>query len=153
VRELAGDVGQIIRFKRPTSSTYVGDMLYQLDSPISLLKFKMLPFIDRVRAGVIVAFLKLDPLWKPLEKITSYEFLTKYMGEGSWKILWEPLFIKKFGAYARKINAAWFWARVKKRSASLGYPEGGFMSFAEKIVEKIRNRRSKNINTQLHQLK
>jgi protoporphyrinogen oxidase len=136
VLNLAEEVGQIVDFKSPISSTYLDGGIFQLDTPISLLKFKKLSFVERLRTGVVVAFLKITPFWKPLERITAYEFIRKYMGENSWKTLWEPLFGKKFGQYEKQINAAWFWARIKKRSARLGYPRGGFLEFARK-VEKV----------------
>ena len=112
--------------------------MYQLDSPISLLKFDKLSFIDRLRTGAVIAFLKINPFWKPLEKITSYKFINSFMGKNSWEIIWKPLFVKKFDKYAIEINAAWFWARIKKRSSSLGYPEGGFLEFANKIEKEIK---------------
>ena len=60
------------------------------------------------------------------------------MGETSWNILWRPLFEKKFSKYANEIPASWFWARIKKRSAQLGYPIGGFESFASAIEMKVK---------------
>ncbi len=137
VTDLASEVGQEVVYKTPQSSTYIEGGVYQLDSPLSLIKFKKLNIFDRLRTGVVIAFLKINPFWKPLERITSYAFLLKTMGRSSWDIIWKPLFEKKFGGYAKEINAAWFWARIKKRSASLGYPEGGFLSLAHKIEAKI----------------
>lgn len=137
---LAKEVGQKVDFKSPLSSTYLDGGIFQLDTPISLLKFKKLSFFERLRTGVVVAYLKLTPFWKPLEKVTSYEFIRRYMGENSWKTLWEPLFGKKFGKYEKQVNAAWFWARIKKRSARLGYPRGGFLEFARKVEKEIKNR-------------
>ncbi|MFC1710430.1 FAD-dependent oxidoreductase [Patescibacteria group bacterium] len=60
----------------------------------------------------------------------------KLLTESSWWVLWEPLYFKKFGKYADEISAAWFWARIKKRSTSLGYPEGGYIAFSESIQKK-----------------
>jgi len=61
------------------------------------------------------------------------------MGKSSWNVLWEPLFRGKFDKYMDEISAAWFWARVHKRSSSLGYPEGGFLPFAENLAKKFEN--------------
>jgi protoporphyrinogen oxidase len=59
------------------------------------------------------------------------------MGESSWKSIWEPLLIGKFGQYADSVSASWFWARIKKRTPLLGYPEGGFTTLARKIASAI----------------
>ena len=62
------------------------------------------------------------------------------MGPSSWEVIWEPLFTGKFGPYADKISAAWFWARIVARTPSLGYPDGGFGKLAlalDKSLTKI----------------
>lgn len=135
IRNLAKRVNHKIAFKRPKTSTFYNGRIYQLDSPRSLLAFSHLSPVDRVRTAVTLAYLKATPIWQPLEKITSKRFLIKTMGVNSWRILWEPLFVKKFEKWADKIPASWFWARIKKRSARLGYPYGGFENLA-KTVEK-----------------
>ena len=53
-------------------------------------------------------------------------FLKKTMGERVWDILWRELFRKKFGEYAGIILTSFIWARIKKRTKSLGYIKGGF---------------------------
>mgnify|MGYP001564361168 CR=1 FL=1 len=136
IRNLAQEVGHKISFRRPKTSTYFGGNIYQLDSPISLLRFPHLGILDKIRTSAALLYLRLTPRWESLEKVTSRRFLKSMMGENTWRVLWDPLFSKKFGKYAKQISASWFWARVKKRSASLGYPEGGFESLA-KSVEKM----------------
>ncbi len=139
IKNLAKDIGYSIVYTRPKTSTFLNAEILQLDSPFSLLNFKYLSIPERIRTGLVLAFLKVTPFWKPLETITAKDFLIKSMGQNSWKVLWEPLFAGKFNKYAGKIPASWFWARVKKRSSSLGYPDGGFESFAEAIVQKTTN--------------
>ncbi|MBI2267993.1 MAG: NAD(P)/FAD-dependent oxidoreductase [Candidatus Blackburnbacteria bacterium] len=133
IKNLAKEVNHKILFTRPKTSTFVNGNTYQLDSPTSLLAFPHLSLIEKIRAGITLAYLKFTPLWKPLEKITAANFLKQTMGQSTWKILWEPLFKAKFGKHKESIPASWFWARVKKRSTSLGYPEGGFQQLAENI--------------------
>jgi len=137
IKRLAREINHKIFFKRPKTSTLYAGSIYQLDSPLSLLKFPHLSLIDRIRTGLVLAYLKLYKDWKSLEKITSRQFLTLSMGRKSWEVLWEPLFRNKFGKYADSIPASWFWARIKKRTPSLGYPEGGFQEFADSISKII----------------
>ena len=59
------------------------------------------------------------------------------MGEHAYKKIWEPLMRNKLGKYASHVSLAWFWARVYKRTPSLAYPEGGFLSFAEHLQQVI----------------
>jgi len=81
--------------------------------------------------------MKYNPFWQPLEGIRGTNFLSKTMGKKAYQIIWEPLFVNKFGKYANEVSLAWFWARIKKRTASLSYPKGGFLEFANALVRKI----------------
>ena len=138
IRDLAKETGQKYIYLPTKTSTYIDGSIYQLDSPLSLMLFEKLPLMDRIRTAAVLAYLKLTPLWKPLEKVTAHEFLTKYNGRRTWNVMWKPLFEKKFNNFAEQIPASWFWARIKKRSASLGYPEGGFLKFATRLDALIR---------------
>ena len=104
-----------------------------LDTPIDLLKFPYLNIVDKLRAGVVIAFLKLSPFLSIYEKQTSKEFLKKTMGGKVWNILWQQLFRGKYGDYAGNILAIFIWARIKKRAKNLGYIEGGFQAFVNAL--------------------
>lgn len=136
-RKLAEEVGVKVIYKRPKTNVFYDNQIYELDSASSLLKFSKLSFAERIRTGFILFYLKITPFWRNLENISSSKFLKRFMGGDSWKVLWKPLFEKKFDEYKNEIPASWFWARIKKRSAKLGYPVGGFLLFAEKIEEQI----------------
>jgi protoporphyrinogen oxidase len=111
---------------RPTTATLWRSRVYPLDSPKSLLLFPGLPLIDRLRTGALLAALKLNPFWRPLEAFLAKDFFRLIGGGKAWKTIWEPLMVGKFSAYADHVQAAWLWARVKKRTPSLGYFQGGF---------------------------
>ena len=138
VRSLAKEINHKVLISRPKTSVFLDGKTYQLDSPLSLLMFSKLPFLQRIRTGVILSYLKTTSNWKSLEGQTAEHFLKKTMGEKSWNVLWKPLFEKKFSRYAKNIPASWFWARIKKRSAELCYPEGGFESFARNLDANVR---------------
>lgn len=137
VLNLAKEIGYPVKTVRPKTSTYIDGKIYQLDSPISLLKFNKLSLLNRLRTGVVLAYLKITPFWKVFEKQTAEKFLLDWMGDPSWNTLWKPLFTKKFGKFYKEVSAAWFWARIKKRTPSLAYPEKGFLNFANVLVKKI----------------
>lgn len=83
---------------------------------------------------MVLAFLRTSPFFSQYEKVTAEEFLKKTMGNQAWDVLWQELFRKKFGKYAGNILASFFWARIKKRTKSLGYPEGGFQRFIDHVI-------------------
>lgn len=61
VLKLAKEVGQKIIFKSPVSSTFLDGHIFRLDSAVSLLKFNKLSIVDRLRTGMVLAYLKLTP--------------------------------------------------------------------------------------------
>lgn len=141
ILSLARELGlqQKLLTLRPVTATLWRDRMYPLDSAESLLAFPGMPRIDRLRTGALLAGLKLNPFWKPLERLTAEGLFRAVGGEAAWRTIWEPLMTGKFGPYASRVQAAWLWARVKKRTPSLGYIEGGFhtlVSALEKAIKK-----------------
>lgn len=137
ILNLARELDHKVIIKRPKTSSFVDGDIYQLDSPLSLIKFPKLNLVDKVRMGASLAFLKYNPVWKPLESFKAEPYLIKAMGTAGYEKIWKPLMINKLGKHSNKISLAWFWARIYKRTSSLAYPEGGFLSFANSLEKKI----------------
>lgn len=137
VLNLARKINHRVIIKRPQTKVLVNDSLYSLDSPFALLKFTPLPLIDRIRTGLVLSFLKLTNNYHYLENIEALPWLRKVMGKKSTSLIWEPLFIGKFGEYKENISLGWFWARIKKRTPSLAYPEKGFKNFVEDLGKSV----------------
>lgn len=140
-------------FPWPTTSVYHRGRLYPLDGPVPalafvpvaaihravhVLQFKPLPFADRLRAGLVGAYLTLNRNWRPLERVTADAWMRRTVGERAYEILWKPLLLSKFGEENyRDVNMAWMWARLYKRTARLGYLVGGFQALVDRLVERI----------------
>lgn len=137
VLALAKDINHKVVINRPHTNWFVNGKVYEFDSIPAALSFPPLSFLDRFRNLATLGLLRFNPWWKPLEKLNAHTTLPVLMGGEAYRLLWEPLFVNKFGSYAKDVSLAWFWARIKKRTQSLAYPEGGFLRFAEKLTEKI----------------
>lgn len=121
-----------IFFRSPeTASLFNDGTIIPLDTPIDLLRFPYLPLLDKLRAGIVIVFLKISPYLPFYKRITSEEFLKKTMGNKVWNVLWQQLFRGKFGKYAGIISSSFIWARINKRTKTLGYIEGGFQTFID----------------------
>jgi protoporphyrinogen oxidase len=90
-----------------------------------------------LRSASVLAGLKLSPFIPLYNRVTVGQFLKKTMGSNAWFGLWEGLLRKKFGKYAGNILAAFFWARIHKRTRGLGYPHGGFQTFVNHVSRLI----------------
>lgn len=128
-----------VLFPRPTTAVYHEGAFFALDSPIAVLKFPGLDFINRLRLGMAVAYLKYLSGWKNLEDITAEAWMRKWMGEETYTLLWEPLLMSKFGTHYRDVNMAWMWARFKARTTRLGTFEGGFQAFMDAFATRVRD--------------
>lgn len=141
---------------------FVENEIYEFGTPISLIKFKPLNFIDKIRFGVSVIRLQLINDWKALESITAKEWLLQNAGEKVYKVCWEPLLKSKFGKKHDQISMAWFWGKIKLRGSTrseaktkeqLGYMMGSFEKLGEKLTEKITSLGAKlYLNSMIHSI-
>lgn len=137
---LAHEIGyKGFTFDTPLTASLFGKVnnyrIFPVDSPKDFLLLPELSLMAKLRAGATLVFLKLSPFLPYYEKVTSSRFLQMTMGREVWKVLWEQLFRKKFGKFAEKIVASFIWARVTKRTQSLGYPNGGFQTFIDALAD------------------
>lgn len=151
---LAKEVNQKLIIGRPDTAVLVNNQMSSFDSPLSLLKFSHLPIVDRLRVGFCLFYLRYLSHLSYLDKKTALPWLTKFMGKKATDLIWDPLFEGKFGGKKHDVSLTWFWARIKKRTPSLIYPEGGFQVFAEKIQQKAQKQGVKfNFNTKIKDIK
>ena len=130
----------------PDTSILKNGEFHRLDSPLSLLKSRLLSFSEKIRVGIVFLFFKIFSLIPPISLIspisqmesrTAFDLLPRLIGRHAFDTLFRPLFIAKFGTHAKEIAAIWFWARIKKRTTKLIYPVGGFQNFADSLARKI----------------
>lgn len=126
-----------LRWPRPRTVTLWEGETYLLDSPLAFLRFPPLNMVERVRQAAVMGLLRYGPVG-PLEGKRAAPWVRRWMGEGPYRIIWEPLLRGKFGATMDEIALPWLWARLHDRSTELGYLRGGFQAVYERLVERIR---------------
>jgi protoporphyrinogen oxidase len=153
ILNLAKEINYEVIIERPKTCVFINKKSYQLDSPINVLLFPLLSIFNRARMGITIALIRFNPFWKPLEKLNASKILPKLMGNKAYEMVWEPLFINKFGEFANNVSLAWFWARIVKRTSSLAYPKGGFLEFAKALTQRIeKSGGTINFNTEIIEL-
>jgi protoporphyrinogen oxidase len=125
---------------RPTTVMHIQGENHPFDSPLRLLLFSKLSLINRLRMGVVLAYLKYHPRppWQAFDKIVADEWLARQMGKSGYEMVWRPMLQGKFGPYFDQVNLAWFWARIYKRTPRLAYYRGGFQSFVDGLAARVR---------------
>src|SRR3989338_2732870 len=134
---LAKELNYKVVVKKPHTDILINDKILPLDNGISLILFSGLPLLSRIRVGLSLVYFKILNNYKRLENKLALKWIEQWMGKKATKLIWEPLFYGKFGSYKNTISLSWFWARIKKRTASLAYPQKGFKNFTDEIVREI----------------
>jgi protoporphyrinogen oxidase len=129
--------GDAILTRRPVTAQWFRGRAYALDGVGPVLAFPGMPFVDRVRMGLAVAWLKVTRNWRALETVTAADWVRRWMGQPAYTSIWEPLLLGKFGAYSPDIPMSWLWARLHKRSQHLIYFAGGFQAFADQLAQAV----------------
>ena len=141
VLNLINDLGwsDKVIFPRPVTVMYHKGQFYPFDSITAALKYPGLGWgIDKIRFGLVGLYLRITKNWKQLEKTTVDDWMRKWAGDKVYESMWEPMMIGKFGEnYAKKVNMAWFWARLHARTTRLGTFEGGFQVFADQFALRL----------------
>lgn len=124
----------------PGAACFYDGGLHALDGLRSLLGFAPLRRSQRVRLAVALGILRASPSAAPFERQRSAGWLRRVAGARAYAVVFDPLFRSKFGRHAEDISLSWFWARIHDRTASLGYPRGGFSAVYERLAERITER-------------
>jgi protoporphyrinogen oxidase len=125
-----------LEWQRPRTVSLIDGQLHQLDSPLTLLRFKPWRIDERIRVAAALAFLKVVHPGL-LEGKTAVSWLQRWMGKHPYETLFAQLFAGKFGALSDQIALPWLWARLHDRTTQLGYLRGGFQLLYERLAERI----------------
>ena len=124
---------------RPNTAIHTQGANYPLDSVTRVLRFPLIPFVDRLRMGMVIGYLRFHPArpWREFDKLRADEWLKRWMGPRAYAAAWEFQLQGKFGDYYRDVNLAWFWARVYARTTQLAYFDGGFQAFIDHLGRRV----------------
>ena len=144
VKEL-GLEGDVVLLPTRTGM-YFNGRIWRLSTPLDLLRFKALSFIDRIRLGMLVLQVRRVKDWKTIEHLSIREWLEPLCGNSVYRVVWEPLITSKFSVFAEAVNAVWMWKKLVLRGGTrnakggeeLAYFKGGFGRLAEALVGAIK---------------
>jgi protoporphyrinogen oxidase len=140
-------------FIRPKTSIFLKEKIFQFDSPASILFSPVFSLPQKIRIGLVTAYLRSLSNWKSLEKTTAINWSKRFYGQKATQFLWGPLLRGKFSKQADQVAMSWFWTRIKKRSPKLGYLQGGFQTLLNKLTEEIKKNKGEIIyNSEIKKL-
>ncbi len=146
--ELLGELGLAEKIKwRSTSMGFFNhNKLYLWGSPIALLRYPSLGWIEKLRYGIFALVCSRRNTWPAIENESAKSWIVRWCGQSIYDRFWKPLFELKFYEYADNISAAWIWTRIRRIGRSrksifqeeLGYIEGGSMTLVNALIEGIK---------------
>ena len=125
---------------------FYGGRIWDFSTPLDLLRFTPLPFLERIRVGWWTFALQKTRNWRKFEGISAKDWLQGHMGRRAYEVIWEPLLRGKFGEHFEKISMTWVWGKIYLRVASrgkgmqkerLGYPMGSFGEVFDTLGQRV----------------
>ena len=134
-------LGDRIRWVKPKTGFFCEGRPYRFTTPFDLLRFKPIPFLGRVRFGLLALEARLRYDWRHLDSFDAKPWLIKRVGQAAYDVVWEPLLRLKFHQLLDTVSAAWICHRLHRVARSkgrLGYIEGGTQVLIDALVAKVR---------------
>ena len=132
----------------PSNVGYFADgRIYPLNGALDLLRAGFLPFVDRVRVGLVTAYLQRVKAWRRFEDVTADAWLRRALGRRAYDRTFGAQLRAKFGRYFDQVAMVWFWGKIWLRTTSrrspldqekLGYIRGSFNVLIEALAEGAR---------------
>jgi protoporphyrinogen oxidase len=134
-----------LRWKQTCMGFFVDGRLYRWGSAGSVLSFRRLPLLTRLRYLLHAARCLSLRRWQHLDGIRATDWLKRWLGPQGYALLWQKLFAYKFYEHSDTLSAAWIWSRIRRLGQSrrwlketLGYLEGGSQRWIEALEQRLR---------------
>jgi len=127
------------------SSTGMGfpvrETTYPLNTPLDLLRFAPLGWIDRVRLGLIAVYARLAGTREGLDGVTAADFVRKIAGPRAFELIWKPLLAAKIGDHYPALPALWLTTRMHREKnvsrEEKGCLLGGYRSLIDAFAQDL----------------
>ena len=121
--------------------------IWPLNGALDLLRLGFIPLVDRIRLGVVTAYLQRVKNWRRFERVTAETWLRRTLGSRAYDRTLGAQLQAKFGRSTSDVAMVWFWGKIWLRTTSrrspldqekLGYLQGSFNVLIEALAEAAR---------------
>ncbi len=133
----------------PSNVGYFADgRIWPLNGALDLLRLGFLPFHDRVRIGLVTAYLQRVRDWNRFERVTAAVWLRRALGNRAYDRTFGAQLRAKFGRDHDQVAMVWFWGKIWLRTTSrrsplegehLGYFQGSFNVLIDALAAAARD--------------
>ncbi len=131
-----------LEWRTGTTGYFAGNRIYPLSTPLQILAYPELSFLDKIKLGLLTFKAKKTNL-VTLDDIPADQYIIEHLGKNVYSSFFEPLLKSKFGEQRKDISAAWLFSRIAIRSdrgmsgERLGYMKGGFHQIIDALERSI----------------
>ncbi len=131
-----------LQWHNGTTGYYSKKTIYPLSTPVQILRYPELSFLDKAKLTWLTLNAKKIDL-VPLDEIPAEMYIREKLGDRIYSSFFEPLLKSKFGELRSDVSAAWLISRIAIRSnrglsgESLGYIRGGFHLLIDRLERSI----------------
>ena len=131
-----------------TMGFFSNNTFYNFTTPLDLLKFREIGFLDRLKIGLFPFLARRNICYDKLDGMSAEEWLSGEIGSSAYRKIVAPLIKSKFGLHMDDISAAFLMGRLEARSRSrtkllskemFGYYKGGLQNFISVLHKSICN--------------
>jgi protoporphyrinogen oxidase len=140
------DLTSELRWARPGTGFFVDGKLHPFSGALDYLRFPALGPIQKLRLGATILRASRVKDWRPLERLTAVEWLTRLSGRATVEKIWLPLLRAKLGPHAERASAAFIWAIIARMFSArgsgpnrelFGYVSGGYDTTLRRFEERL----------------
>jgi protoporphyrinogen oxidase len=132
----------------PSNVGYFADgRIWPLNGALDLLRLGFIPIWDRLRVGLVTAYLQRIKDWHRFESVTAAVWLRRALGKRAYERTFGAQLQAKFGRYHDQVAMVWFWGKIWLRTTSrssplakeqLGYFRGSFNVLVDALAKAAR---------------
>jgi protoporphyrinogen oxidase len=139
-------LSSLLQWREPATAMFWQGKTFPFASPLDLLRFEPLGFLQRIRLGIVALFLMRYNNWRRLESVTAEQWVRRWAGSAVYETIWGPLLRGKFGSSAGQVSMTWLWGKIHLRGSSrgksmqrerLGYLDGSFQVLVDELRARI----------------
>jgi protoporphyrinogen oxidase len=144
LREL--DLEPDLKWANTGTGFFVDGRMYPFSGAADYARFPPLSPLQKVRLAATILKASRIKDWRPLERLTAVEWLTRYCGRTTVERIWLPLLRAKLGPHATRASAAFIWAIIARMFAargngpkreSFGYVRNGYDRVLRRFEERL----------------
>ena len=148
LRELLGelDLEPDLQWVKTGTGFFVDGKMHPFSGAADYARFPPLSPLQKFRLAATILKASRIEDWRPLERVTAVEWLTRHCGRTTVERIWLPLLRAKLGPHATRASAAFIWAIIARMFAArgsgpkreqFGYVRNGYDRTLRRFEEKL----------------